>query len=55
MNKHIEKLEKVEMCKYCKKDKEIAKGYTICWDCLIELDINLKDYKRYKVNKKYGY
>ena len=37
------------MCNRCKKDKDIAKGYTICWNCLIELDINHKDYKRYKV------
>ena len=40
------------MCKCCKKDKQIAKGYIICFDCLIELDINHKNYKRYKVNEK---
>ena len=22
--------------------------YTICWDCLIELDINHKNFKKYK-------
>ena len=40
------------MCNRCKNDKDIAKGYTICWNCLIELDINHKDYKRYKINEK---
>ena len=35
------------MCKRCKKDKDIAKDYTICWDCLIELDINHKNYKKW--------
>ena len=49
---NIEKLEKVEMCKRCKKDKNIAKDYTICWGCLIELDINHKNYKIYKVNDR---
>ena len=39
------------MCKHCKKDKEMAKGYIICFDCLIELDINHKNYKRYEVNE----
>ena len=24
--------------------------YTICWDCLIELDINHKNFKKYKKN-----
>jgi hypothetical protein len=36
------------MCKRCKKDKGIAKGYIICFDCLIELDINHKNYKKWK-------
>ena len=40
------------MCKRCKKDREMAKNYTICWDCLIELDINKKDYKKYKVKNE---
>ena len=40
------------MCNRCKKDKDIAKGYTICWNCLIELDINHKNYKKYKTNEK---
>ena len=39
----------MKKCKRCKKDdREIAKGYTICWDCLIELDINHKNYQKYK-------
>jgi len=40
------------MCKRCKKDREMAKNYTICWDCLIELDINKKDYKKYKIKNE---
>ena len=28
--------------------KEMSKGYTICFDCLFELDINHKNYKKYK-------
>ena len=35
-------------CKHCKKKKDIYKGYVICFDCLVELDINHKDYKKYK-------
>ena len=43
-------VEKVLMkkCKRCKKEKDIVKDYIICWDCLIELDINHKNYKRYR-------
>ena len=40
------------MCKRYKKDRETAKNYTICWDCLIELDINKKDYKKYKIKNE---
>ena len=29
--------------------KDIAKGYSICFDCLIDLDINHKNYKKYKI------
>jgi hypothetical protein len=36
-------------CKRCKKKTvDIVKDYTICFDCLIELDINHKNYKKYK-------
>jgi len=39
-------------CKRCKKETEDMarvrnESYIICWDCLIELDINHKDYKKY--------
>ena len=34
-------------CSRCNKEKELFKGYTICFDCLFYLDINLKDYERY--------
>jgi len=37
-----------ETCKYCNKNKECAKGYVICFDCLFDLDINHKDYEQYK-------
>ena len=30
----------MKKCKRCKKEKDIVKDYIICWDCLIELDIN---------------
>ena len=39
-------------CKCCKKEKDRAKDYTICWDCLIELDINHKNYKKYDKRTK---
>ena len=42
---------KYKMCKRCKKKKDIYKGYTICIDCIIELDINNKDYKKWKNSK----
>ena len=36
-------------CKRCKKENvDITKDYTICFDCLVGLDINHKDYERYK-------
>ena len=39
-------------CKRCGEEKELActreTSYTICWDCLIYLDINHKDYKQYE-------
>ena len=28
--------------------KDLYKGYTICFDCLFELDINHKNYEKYK-------
>ena len=31
--------------------KEFFKGYIICFNCLIELDINHKNYKKYKQSK----
>jgi len=38
-----------DKCERCKrKPIDIAKGYTICFNCLIELDINHKNYKKYK-------
>ena len=37
------------MCKRCKKDKDVAKGYTICFDCLIELDFNDKNLNKWKI------
>jgi transcription elongation factor Elf1 len=45
-------------CKRCgKKVQHLATTgrnpkelYTICWDCLIELDINHKNFKKYKKN-----
>ena len=39
----------VKKCKRCKKKKEIAKNFVICFDCLFYLDINHKDYKKYEV------
>tara|TARA_Y100001937_G_scaffold123756_1_gene187208 strand:- start:95 stop:223 length:129 start_codon:yes stop_codon:yes gene_type:complete len=39
----------VEKCKHCKEMKYIAKGYSICFDCLIDLDINHKNYEKYKI------
>ncbi len=45
---------KCERCK--KKFQHLAvtnhpkTSYTICFDCLIELDINHKDYKKYEKN-----
>ena len=38
----------MKKCKRCKEEKDRAKDYTICWDCLIELDINNKNYQKYK-------
>ena len=39
-------------CKRCGEEKDLActreTSYTICWDCLIYLDINHKDYKQYE-------
>jgi hypothetical protein len=44
-------------CKLCnKKSQHLAVTnhprtlYTICWSCLIELDINHKNFKKYKKN-----
>ena len=47
--KHIKNNTDVaQHCKLCEKNKEIAGGYVICFDCLFELDINHKNYKKYK-------
>ena len=40
------------MCKRCKKKKDIYKGYTICIDCVIELDQSYKDLNKWKINYK---
>ena len=39
-------------CKRCKKEKDIYKGYTICVDCVIELDQDYKDINKWKINYK---
>jgi len=48
-------MEKKISCKRCKKETtEFAVTnypkvvYTICWDCLIDLDVGGKDWKKYK-------
>ena len=43
----------MKKCKRCEKETEdmgktYNATYTICWDCLIYLDINHKNYKKYK-------
>jgi hypothetical protein len=44
----------MENCKRCSKEiQHLAVThpkieYTICWDCLIHLDINGKDWKKFK-------
>ena len=40
-------------CKQCNKEVQHLAStrlnhYTICWDCLIELDINEKNFKKYE-------
>ena len=40
-------------CKRCKKNTQnlavtFSAQYTICWDCLIELDINRKNFEKYE-------
>ena len=47
--KHIKNNTDVaQHCKLCEKNKEIAGGYVICFDCLFELDINHKNYNKYR-------
>ena len=38
----------MKKCKHCNKSKDLVKNYVICFDCLIELDINHKPYKHYE-------
>ena len=55
LNLWIRETEKKISCKRCKKETtEFAVTnhpkviYTICWDCLIDLDVGGKDWKKYK-------
>jgi len=44
----------MKICKHCKKRfkfTDMPKGYTICFDCLIELDLNHKDYEKYLLTR----
>jgi len=42
------------LCKRCKKEfkfSDMPKGYSICFDCLIHLDINHKDFSKYLLTR----
>ena len=44
------------LCRRCGKEKDLActreTSYTVCWDCLIYLDINHKEYKQYEFDNE---
>lgn len=47
--KHIrDNTDVAEYCVRCECNKDVAKGYSICFDCLFELDLDHKNFEKYK-------
>ena len=42
-------------CKHCNKEDYLYLGYDLCVPCIIYLEINRKDYKKYKNDEKPNY